>query len=234
MYKIHICEENRILRDSLERLIRCYFLAKRITVSVRCFEKSESLLQYPEYADIVFLGIDNVKGLRIDTVRQLQSKNPNMYLYILSDKYNHLDVAMDLKAFRYLSYNFDIHRIIASLDIITKPQNTISFMSNYMMVELKETEIVCIFSKDRKTIVLTDSGELYPTTLAIKNWLGRLSDSEDFMQPHYSYIVNKNCIHSFDGKVITLRYKDGKTMKVYPSQRRMVQVKNALAQTALR
>ncbi|MBE6737812.1 MAG: LytTR family transcriptional regulator [Ruminococcaceae bacterium] len=230
MYRVSICDENQFFRDSLEKVIRCYFVAKGIKALIKCFEKSECLLKYPDYTDIVFLGMDRNRALNLDIARILHNKNPNMYLYIISNKYTYLDDAMDLKAFRYLSKTLDINRIITSLDMIVSLDNSISFMSNYTMIEIKETEIACIFSKDRRTFVLTDSGEYYPTTLTIKNWLCKLSDSRHFLHPHYSYIVNKKYIHSFDGRVITLRCKDGKTMEVYPSQRRMTQVRTALTQ----
>ena len=230
MYRVSVCDEDEFFRDSLEKVIRCYFAAKGIDVVIKCFERAEQLPEYPDYTDIVFLGMNCKKDLNIDVVRELQTLNQNMYLYILSDKYTYLDDAMDLKAFRYLSRNLNINRIIASLDTIISLDNSVFFMSNYTMTEIKETEIACIFSKDRRTIVLTDSGEYYPTTLAIKNWLCKLSDSQHFLHPHYSYIVNKKYIHSFDGKVITLRCKDGKTMEVYPSQRRMPQIRTALTQ----
>ncbi len=228
MYSISICEENENVRGTLEKIISCYFVAKGFKADIISFSNPEDLLKHPEYTDLVFLDMDGNRNLSYQVARELKVKNPDMYLYIVSDKITHLDDAMDLKAFRYLSKSLDIHRIIASLDMIVSFDKRVSFMSNYTMTKLKESEIACIFSKERRTIVVTGSGMFYPTTLSIKYWVEKLSESRHFLHPHYSYIVNKNCIYDFDGKVITLRFKGDHTMKVYPSQRMMSQVKSVL------
>jgi len=231
MYSVSICEASKNVRDSLEKIIKCYFTTKGIKVKIKSYSHPVDLSSNSLYSDIVFLDMDN-NEVDIQTSYILHKKNPGMYLYILSDKYTHLDKAMDLNAFRYIKKDLDVHRIISSLDIIVSQGHDIMFMSNYSPVHLKYNDIACIYSKERHSIVLTSSGTKYPTTISIKDWLSKISDSNSFLHPHYSYIVNKNYISSFDGKIITIRCKDGKTMNVYPSQRKIANIKRFFYQTA--
>lgn len=228
MYSVFVCEASKVVRESLEKILRCYFAAKDIEAKVKGFSNPRQLCMHKESADIVFMDMDSDSELSVLVAQKLIEANPQLYLYILSDRLTHLDEAMDLRAFRYFSKNLDIDRIISSLDIIFFLDIRVTFMSNYNLMEIKESDIACIFSKDRRTIVLTVSGIYHPTTLSIKNWMSKLSASRNFIQPHYSYIVNKTYISTFDGKSIVVRCKDGKIMRIYPSQRKLSQIKNYL------
>ena len=151
-----------------------------------------------------------------------------LILIVLSDKYGNLDDAMDVKAFRYLGKNLDIKRIFSALNIIESRKNEITFMSNYLNVSLAVSDIVCIYSKDRKTTVLSASGCKYITTTTIKEWLSKLSGNKKFIHPHYSYIVNRNYITDFDGVVLTIQCRDGNTMEIFPAQRKLTETKSIL------
>ena len=228
MYSVSIYEACEAVRESLDKIVRCYFAAKGIGVHISKFSRAEQLHSCCGYNDVVFLDVDNNSKVSIQSAYLLLRRNPNTYLFLMSDGYACIDEAMDLKAFRYLSKNLDIKRIFSSLDIITAGNQDIDFMSNYIHINLKESEIACIFSKERRTIVLTDSGDKYPTILSMKDWMARLEDCSDFLHPHYSYIINKNFVSSFDGKKIILKCKDGKTMDIYPSQRKLSEVRGSL------
>lgn len=229
MYNICICEEDKNLQKSLENIISSYFIIKDIKVKIESFDELSQLNECAVEFDMVFLDVDNNCYAAIETACMLLNKYPQMYLYILSDKYSCLDEAMDIRAFRYLSKPPEIKRLFRSLDIVTSRRQDVDFVSNYMPVQLNESQIVCIYSQQRRTIVLTDVGEEYQTTMSIKRWLDKTSDFSDFLHPHYSYIINKNYVSSFNGKAITIRCKDGKTMDVYPSQRKLAEVKAVLS-----
>ena len=221
MYSISICDSEERTRDSLERMVDCYFKAKNIPSIIRKFNDLREMSRFSGWVDIVFLDASTVASEGFVSVRALVKENPKMYLYILGDRYTYLDDAMDMHAFRYMVKPIDLDRLYLSLGIILDSPKEINFMSNYLPVTLKEDEIVCVYSYERKTFVLTDTGVKYPTIMSIKAWKRKLEDSEDFSQPHYSYIINMNFISSFDGKQIILNCKNGKKINITPSQRKL-------------
>lgn len=227
MYNIAICESDEVASESLEKTLRCYFISKKMPICVRRFSTFAELGRYSGCVDIAFLDADTNNKDCVRAGHLLLSRNPEVFLYILSDRYAYLDDAMDLKAFRYLQKNIDMCRFVASLDIIIAKNRKVAFVSNYNNISLNESEIVCVYSRDRKTYVLTENGYAYPTTISIKSWQGRLVCSEHFTQPHYSYIVNLEHISSFDGEKIVLRCNDGKIINVYPSQRKIGEFKRS-------
>lgn len=221
MYNIAICDGDDISSSLLERTLYCYFSVKSISAKIRRFTTSGELARYSGRFDIAFIAVDDNDAGCVRAAKQISFKNPDAFIYILSDKITYLDDAMDLKVFRYLPKTMDVDRLYASLNILTAQIKKITFISNYISVSLKESDVVCIYSKDRKTYVLTVSGFAYPTTISIKNWNYRLLEKPAFIQPHYSFIVNISHVWSFDGEKIVLMCNDGKRVDIFPSQRKI-------------
>ena len=228
MYSVSIYVSDIKVRDLLTKIVRCYFSAKGLHVSVKNYPDLPALQQTREMPEIVFLDVDSDTEAAKQIAYAILKKNPSVYLVVLSDKYNSLDDAMDMKAFRYLGKNLDIKRIFSAFDIIVSRKHEITFISNYIGVRLALSDIVCIYSKDRKTTVLTASGVKYITTITIKEWLCRLRESKGFIHPHYSYIVNQNYITEFDGVVLTIQCKNGDKMEIFPAQRKLTEIKSLL------
>ncbi len=226
MYSISIYDTNRSRGKELEKLLECYFSAKGLHFRIRSFSSVSDIIRTSGYTDIAFLSVEEGDVGVLDMSDALLREHSGLYLYILSDKYNFLDDAMDLKVFRYLEQPVDRGRLFASLDIIINKPLKISFMSDYMQITLSEDEIVCIYTSGRKTYVLTDSGAIYPTTSSLKEWLERTRKCENFVCPHYGYIVNMKYISNFNGEAVMLKCKTGKAVTVYPSQRKIVEFKN--------
>ncbi len=226
MYSIFICDADERTRDSLEKIIRCYFKAKDVMIRIRKFESFNEMVRHKGIADIVFMDEETVGSEGFGYVRFLLKSNPNLHLYVLGNRYKHLDFAMDAHVFRYMEKPVDLDRLYLSFNMILSAQKEIRFMSSYLPVSLKEDEFVCVYSYERRTYVVTDLGVVYPTTISIKEWERRLSGLKGFSHPHYSYIINLRFISSFDGKTIVLHCKNGKIMEVIPSQRKMGNFRN--------
>ena len=226
MYSIFICDADERARISLEKSIRCYFKAKSVLVDVRKFESFDEMVRHQGIADIVFMDEDTVGSEGMKQAKLLQKFNPDLYLYVLGDGYRQLDCAMDLHVFRYLEKPVDIDRLYLSFNIILSSHEEIHFMSKYFPVTLKEDELVCVYSYERRTYVVTDIGKVYPTTISIKEWEQKLSRMRGFSHPHYSYIINMRYIQDFNGKRIILHCMNGKNIRIVPSQRKIGNFRN--------
>ncbi len=226
MYSISIYDTKKSRARELEKLLECYFSAKGLSYRIRSFVALSDIVRAWGYTDIAFVNVENEDSHVLDMCDVLLKENAGIYLYLLSEKYNYLDNAMDLKVFRYLEHPVDRRRLFASLDIIINKPLKISFISDYTQVTLRENEIVCIYKSGRKTYVLTDSGAVYSSTSSLKEWLERTRKCEAFVCPHYGYIVNMKYIVNFNGETVVLKCKTGKAVTVYPSQRKMAEFKN--------
>lgn len=225
MYSISICDREKTRGDNLEKLIDCYFTAKKLAFRINRYLTPSEISRASGYTDIVFINVDeNMDG--INAGEALIRNNPEVYLYVLSQGKEFLDKAMDMKAFRFFETPINTERLYDSLDHIVHRPLQMEFMSNYLSVALSEAEIVCIRTEGRRTCVVTDSGVVYPTTMSIKEWTEKVKECKNYVSPHYSYIVNLKYVSEFDGEVILLRTKTGKTMKVYPSQRKISEFRN--------
>lgn len=225
MYSISICDKEKTRGDKLENLLHCYFTAKKLDFKINRYSTPSEISRVSGCTDIVFMNIDeNMDG--INAGEALIRSNPDIYLYVLSQGADFLDNAMDIKAFRFFETPINTERLYDSLELIVHRPLQIEFMSNYLSVTLSEAEIVCIRTEDRRTCVITDSGVVYPTTMSMKEWTEKVKECKNYVSPHYSYIVNLKYVSEFDGEVITLRTKIGKTMKIYPSQRKISEFRN--------
>ena len=171
--------------------------------------------------DIAFLDVEmkDINGIQLGY--EIQNKCPHAVLFIITSYSQYLDEAMDLKVFRYLEKPVDEARLFRGLDIALQEKQKISFISNNVETEMNEDEIVCIYTSLRKTSVLTDKGETVTSKTTMKEWQKKLSVCNSFSSPHYSYIVNLNYVTGIYDDEITVQCKNGTTMKIYGSQRKL-------------
>lgn len=226
MYCISICDDDSYMRKEIERLVKEYFADKKMEYIIRVFTCGEELSRYKGRTDIAFLDVEMKHLNGIQTGYSLLNLNPDVILFFVTSHREYLDEAMDLRAFRFLEKPVDKKRLYSALDIVTEQSSEIKFLSNHSPVILRERDIVCIYSYDRKTYVLSDTGVSYPTILSMKEWQRKTEKIPCFSCPHYSYIINLKYVVRIDGRTIVLRCKNGNVMQVEASQRKINSFKN--------
>ena len=222
MTKIIMCDDDRKFIEQFEKLILKYFEnSHREIIVERYYSAEELFLSDTKIIDIAFLDVEmkNINGIQLGY--EIQNKFPHAVLFIITSYSQYLDEAMDLKVFRYLEKPVDEARLFRGLDIALRETQKISFISGNIETELNEDEIVCIYTSLRKTSVLTDKGETVTSKTTMKEWQKKLSVCNSFSSPHYSYIVNLNYVTGIYDDEITVQCKNGTTMKIYGSQRKL-------------
>ena len=222
MTKIIMCDDDRKFIEQFEKLILKYFEnSHREVIVERYYSAEELLLSNTKIIDIAFLDVEmkDINGIQLGY--EIQKKCPHAVLFIITSYSQYLDEAMDLKVFRYLEKPVDETRLFRGLDIALRETQKISFISGNIETEMNENEIVCIYTSLRKTSVLTDKGETVTSKTTIKEWQKKLSVCNSFSSPHYSYIVNLNYVTGICDDQITVQCKNGTTMKIYGSQRKL-------------
>ena len=222
MTKIIICDDDRDFAEWFEKIIIRYFeSSKKEFIIKKYYSAEEVLLSDMNMTDIAFLDVEMKAMNGIQLGYEIQRKCPNITIFIITSYSQYLDDAMDLKVFRYLEKPVDEARLFRGLDIALRTTQKIVFMSGNIETELNEDEIVCIYTSLRKTSVLTDKGDVIISLENIKEWQKKVIDCNAFSSPHYSYIVNLNYVVGIHENQITLQCKNGKTIKIYGSQRKI-------------
>ena len=222
MTKIIMCDDDRKFIEQFEKLILKYFEnSHREVIIEQYYSAEEFVLSDTKMIDIAFLDVEmkDINGIQLGY--EIQNKCPHAVLFIITSYSQYLDEAMDLKVFRYLEKPVDEARLFRGLDIALRETQKISFISGNIETELNEDEIVCIYTSLRKTSVLTDKGETVTSKTTMKEWQKKLSVCNSFSSPHYSYIVNLNYVTGIYDDEITVQCKNGTTMKIYGSQRKL-------------
>ena len=229
MFNISICDDDPYMRDQLKNLIHGYFIQKQLDCNIRLFSSGDELDRFGGRTDIAFLDVE-MSGLNgIQTGYRLMNNNVDTVIFIITSHLEYLDQAIDLKVFRYFEKPVNRARLYCALDAVTQQAGELTFLSEHLPVTLREREVVCIYSFDRKTFVVTDTGVIYPTIVTMKEWLKRTEQIAYYSHPHYSYIVNLRYVSGFDDRSIILRLNNGKTMRIDASVRRFNQFREDMA-----
>ena len=206
MTKIIMCDDDRKFIEQFEKLILKYFEnSHREVIVERYYSAEEFILSDTKMIDIAFLDVEmkDINGIQLGY--EIQNKFPHAVLFIITSYSQYLDEA----------------RLFRGLDIALRETQRISFISDNVETEMNEDEVVCIYTSLRKTSVLTDKGEIITSKTTIKEWQKKLSVCNSFSSPHYSYIVNLNYVTGIYDDEITVQCKNGTSMKIYGSQRKL-------------
>ncbi len=219
--RIAICDDNPVIRDQMKDYISAYFEQKNLEYSISSFESGEELTAQTKIFDLAFLDVEMKKINGIKAGYWLKEQNPNIVLFMITAFENYLDDAFDLNAFRYLQKPVQKTRLYRSLDSALERNRKISFKSDGEMISVNIQEIVCAFSENGKTVLITNQ-KTYYTNYTLNFWKENLYETF-FSQPHNSYLVNLNYVVRFGKSSVLLKYGVGQTVTADISQRKYYQ-----------
>ncbi len=224
MKYIVVCDDNSNDRIEIKSLIDVYLSERKTRALVKYYDCAEHMLaEYTGQIDIAILDVemDHLNG--IDAGYEILKRHPDAALIIVTAYATYLDDAMDLRVFRFFEKPVDKDRFFRAMDIRFRERASLEIpLRNNAISKTKinENDIVCVYSSQRKTNIITDKGQELKTDLNIKEWLIMLDKNNSFASPHYSYIVNLNYILELTSERIVLRCRNGTEIPVYPSKRK--------------
>lgn len=219
--RIVICDDNQIIRNQIRDYISSYFEQKHLEYSISTFSSGEELTTQSRIFDLAFLDIEMGKIGGIEAGYWLKEQNPNIVLFIITAFDNYLDDAFDLNAFRYLQKPVERRRLCKSLDAALERNRKISFKADGEMITVNIQDIVCVFSEDGKSVLISNQ-KTYYTNYTLNFWKENLYENF-FSQPHNSYLVNLNYVIKLGKNSVTLKYGCGQTVTADISQRKYYQ-----------
>lgn len=221
--RIAVCDDDKNYSQLLSNYVKSYFTDKHIQLECEEYASGEDLLNSKLNFDIVFLDIEmkEISGIKVS--EELNKRNKNTVIFIVTSYNSYLDDAMDLKVFRFIDKKLiSPERIYTSLD-----KALLQINQGHIVIEAVDNEIVKIPKNDimyvevnkRKTTVVTADGR-YVTYKALNYFKDQLT-SNDFVIPHNSFIVNLNFVKKYRRDVLTM--KDD--FKINISQRKQPEIR---------
>ena len=114
--RIAICEDDKAYRKIILEYVTEYFKEHLIDFEYNEFSSGEELLSSDKIFDIVFLDIEMNELNGIQTTKELNIRNRNTIIFIVTAYQKYLDDAMDLNVFRYIDKPIQSKRLYNGLD----------------------------------------------------------------------------------------------------------------------
>ncbi len=221
--RIAICDDNKDYRQFLLNYVNCYFNDKHISFEVEEFTCGEALLDSNLKFDIVFLDIEMgaINGIKV--AEELNKRNRNTIIFIVTAYNSYLDDAMDLKVFRFIDKNLiSPERIYSSLDKALFQINQGDIIIRTLAgesIKIPKTDIMYIEVNKRETTIVTID-DSYKTRESLNSFKEQIA-SNYFVVPHNSFIVNFNFVSKYQREELTM--KNGRV--IYISQKKQPEIR---------
>jgi len=189
---IAICDDDKTIVKEVETLIRRNLDENIFEYDIYTFTSGKELLKTNIQFDIVYIDIEMPETNGLEVSRQILSQYPNTTVLIITSYPHHLDDAMEIKVYRYISKPFDEERFKKNLMCAYKHylsrNKPIKIKSNDELSKINSSDIIYLSIENEKVYVHTYNDDIR-TTENFNYWLKEL-DGLTFFQVHQSFIVN--------------------------------------------
>lgn len=222
--RIAICDNQQEYRKLILQYVKFYFQEHLIDLEAYEFGSGEELLSSDKTFDIVFLDIEMNELNGIQTTKELNIRNKNTIIFIVTAYQKYLDDAMDLNVFRYIDKPIQAKRLYNGLDkaIDLINNNEITFKTrNDGIVTIHKNDIIYVEVK-RKIVYVNTIEKQYIAREKMDFFKENLTASY-FAIPHVSYVINFNFVKKFQRDRVQL--KNGQIVSIAPKKQTEIKKK---------
>lgn len=222
--RIAICDDEKQYRKIILEYVTEYFKEHLIDLEYNEFSSGEKLLSSDKIFDIVFLDIEMNELNGIQTTKELNIRNKNTIIFIVTAYQKYLDDAMDLNVFRYIDKPIQAKRLYNGLDkaIDLINNNEITFKTREDgIVTIHKNDIIYVEVK-RKTVYVNTIEKQYIAREKMDFFKENLTASY-FAIPHVSYVINFNFVKKFQRDKVQL--KNGQIISIAPKKQTEIKKK---------
>jgi two-component system LytT family response regulator len=199
MIKIAVCDDERIFRDEISRILKTYSQEMNAKLEVECFVSGEALLQSTVEYDLYFLDyyMTGINGM--DTAWLLRNRGIKAQIVFLTYHKEAMQEAFKVKAFRYLikdSNKEELYHCIDDFinDCCSYEKIKVNGIEGYMIINSKNIQYIT--ASHNGSEVWTEDGS-YHSCYSLNEWELRL-DRRSFFRSHKNSIVNLGFINKVD------------------------------------
>lgn len=201
--RIAVCDDEKIIREELLRLCRCFREGQSAAIELVSFSSGEELLRYREPVDILFLDVQ-MRGMNgLETALKIRERNDSMSIIFLTGYRSFMQEGYRVKAFRYLLKPIKEKDVMAALgeavqDLQKNDKAVTGKDGNLYFVKL--SEIIYIECGNRCTLVRTVKN-CFESSSTMCEWESVLS-SGNFFRVHKGYIVNLRFVDTVSNVIL--------------------------------
>lgn len=236
MYKIAICDDDKLICDELNQIIKNYFTEIHESYQISIFHTAKDFLVYfnKEKFDFIFLDIDIGDDTGIHIAKRVRETMPFVKVVFITSYIEYQQEAFSLHSFDYILKPFheiQINKVLHDLIYWSKNENNNKKKYEFKtkiagLISLDEDEICFIEYLDRKVYIFIKDEILeliYGTSM--QDVANILKDNNNFISPHRAFIINLNQVKLYVGLERKMIMKNGKTIPI--SKLKATEVKNA-------
>lgn len=202
MFKIAVCDDNRIQCNEIENIIETYFLTEPFKCEIDIFISGEELihsLDVGEKYDLIYLDIEleQLNGVFVGQYIREELQDDNTQIVYISGKTSYALDLFQIRPMHFLIKPLSKEQIIKTLEKAIELQGrqtrVLMYKTGKTEKKIPFKEIMYFSSDAKKVIIHIKNGE--------DSFYGKLTDvvypEEDFICIHKSYIVNRNYVMQF-------------------------------------
>ncbi len=210
MIKLAICEDEKLFRVSLYKLLKTYLQEKGIAHIIDCYEKGEQLLEgHHKQYDILYLDVEIKDGMDgITLAKRLRQENNRGQIVFLTSHQEEAYKAFEVNAFRYLLKPLQQDKLYETMDLLIPKikdirDNEVIFKVNQGFIRLQLQEILYIETYERRLRVMAVDKE-YRVDSQIGEIENQLKDRQ-FFRIHKSVLINLEHIKEHNNSTVIMR-----------------------------
>jgi len=215
--KIAICDDEKELLDTLNRLIKLEFNKLKRQVEIDCYETGEDLLEtnsINEY-DVVFLDV-YLPGLSgFDVAEKINKKKNNTYIIFITSNAELVYDCFDYEPFYIIpkdAYNIGLPKAIKKLVKVRKQYEILEVQNNGKKYKLLMRDIIYLQSGDHAILIHTVKYDYTMRGNLID--LETKLDSFNFIRVHRKYIINLSYLSRIDTLLDEVILSNGKVLEM--------------------
>ena len=221
MYRIAVCDDEKMLREEVKKLI----LEWDSTLEVELYSSGEELLDNYRACQVIFLDIDMGGMNGIEAGKRIRQMDREVKIIYLTAYRDYVAGAFEVHAFQYMVKPVNREKLFLILEEIflyvrrTEEKHILDFHTVKGMVCLP-TEEIYYFAYENRRVLMVTGEESYYLADRIGNVLKRMAEF-GFSMPHQSFVVNLFHVKNIrgqeilldDGTLLPLSQKKQKTFK---------------------
>ncbi|HKM35670.1 MAG TPA: LytTR family DNA-binding domain-containing protein [Lachnospiraceae bacterium] len=229
MYRIAICDDDRVTGSELEAFVLRYKLEHVIDLSVDVYESGEEMLSHMQKEgayDLIFLNIEfpKMNGVAIGNYIRNEMKNEVTHIVYISFMLTHAMELFEVRPLNFLLKPLSASKLDAvlgkALELSSRMGCLFAYKKGWEERKVLISDILYFESISKKVRMVTTGGETFFYG-ALYDIYNELKDYR-FFYSHKSYLVNYNHIVHFSYDMLTM--SNGERIIIAQPRRKEVRV----------
>lgn len=202
--RVAICDDDMFTTRDIETVLKGYH---RQNLTVEIFYRAENLAKamLQQHYDFFILDIELPQQSGIELARHIRMQSPQVPIIFLTNYQQYMPEVFSLQTFDYLLKPISQQKLFPVLDRVLKYLST---AGDHFFFQFKQTTYsiplaqILYFEKSRRLVIIHTLTTTYQTTMKTKTLLQHLNP--DFIQVHYSFIINSRYLRSINAHTVKL------------------------------